>query len=80
MNTAMLMTKEDYKQAIEYESERRTQALQEITRLTLATFDQNSIIREANIAFDAYRKIRLLKQEMREMYPNTCSCTCENHQ
>lgn len=80
MNTTMLMTKEDYRQAIENESDRRNQAIQEITRLTLANFDQNSIIREANIALDAYRKMRLLKQEMREMYPTTCTCICENHQ
>lgn len=79
MNTTTLITKEEFQNAINYEVQRRTEALQEITRLTLAVFDQNVIIQYANTALNAYQNIRQLKKEMRELHPPTCTCTCDNH-
>ena len=73
------MTKEEYREAIDKALTKRTEALQEITRLTLASFSDLSIIDQAEKALEAYQEMRFLKQQMRELYPPTCTCTCSEH-
>ena len=69
-------TKDDYKQMIELALETRRDALQEITRLTLASFSDDAILKQADIALTAYRRVRELKERMRESFPPSCSCNC----
>lgn len=74
-----LITKTDFLDAIDEAINRRNEKLSEITRLTLATFDEASILRLAYEAQDAYYDMRLLKTQMRELFPTRCTCTCQNH-
>jgi hypothetical protein len=79
MSYQTLTTKEDFQNAIDQAVERRSEALSEITRLTLASFSNDSIIRQALIAREAYYEMRYLKQQMRLLYPIPCTCLCAEH-
>ncbi len=70
------MTKDEYNKAIDEARVKRREALAEITTLTLAPFDISAVLKQAQIAQDAYEEIRMLKTEMREQYPHKCVCTC----
>jgi hypothetical protein len=73
------MTKEQYLEAIEKQVERRGRAINAIAEMTKEPYAAEALVDWAEVALDAYKMTRMLKNEMKSKYPTPCTCLCDQH-
>lgn len=70
------MTKKEYQEAISTQRNLRVDALSDFAQLTMVPINNELLIENAQIAYNAYQAIKSLKSEMNAQYPHICSCQC----